>query len=472
MAMTSKTEFVDSLDISLEIDADTLKKVYDSGNEHVFDFWDELNDKEKNILIKDLSKVDFSLLNSLYNKTNEAENSQYSSSSSVELNKDDEKLFLKAENLGVEFIKSEKFAILMVAGGQGTRLGFDGPKGCYPIGPVTGKSLFKFHAEKILAYTSKYKISIPWLIMTSIQNHDLTQSFFKENNYFGLNQSDIYIFKQNMIPTLNINGKLILENKFSLLKNPDGHGGSLMALNDSGVLVELEKRGIKIISYFQVDNPLVKAIDPYFIGVHLLNKSEVSSKAIKKNDYLEKVGVFVNYNDGTSGVVEYSNLPKSKLEELNDDNELVYSSANIAIHLFNYDFIKKIVSENFINLPFHKARKKVKAFTSNGEKIIDCLKFEKFIFDALRLTKSSMILQTLREDEFAPVKNLKGVDSVETSKKMISSYVRRFSEKGNVVIPENVENIEISSMSAINVNDIPVDLKLKNNKHGISYDTL
>jgi len=389
--MTSKTEFVDSLDISLEIDADTLKKVYDSGNEHVFDFWDELNDKEKNILIKDLSKVDFSLLNSLYNKTNEAENSQYSSSSSVELNKDDD---------------------------------------------------------------------------------DLTQSFFKENNYFGLNQSDIYIFKQNMIPTLNINGKLILENKFSLLKNPDGHGGSLMALNDSGVLVELEKRGIKIISYFQVDNPLVKAIDPYFIGVHLLNKSEVSSKAIKKNDYLEKVGVFVNYNDGTSGVVEYSNLPKSKLEELNDDNELVYSSANIAIHLFNYDFIKKIVSENFINLPFHKARKKVKAFTSNGEKIIDCLKFEKFIFDALRLTKSSMILQTLREDEFAPVKNLKGVDSVETSKKMISSYVRRFSEKGNVVIPENVENIEISSMSAINVNDIPVDLKLKNNKHGISYDTL
>ena len=440
-----------------------IKTVYDKGNEHVFEYWDTLSDAEKKSLLIDLSTVDFELVEKLYALSKEAvEIAEFVPAPFISIPKTSEELATKEKTsaIGIDFIKQGKVAAFVVAGGQGSRLGFDGPKGLFQVGPVSGKSLFQIHGEKILKYSRKYSTVIPWLVMTSQLNHNETVAYFEKMNYFGLNKANIYIFPQSMISSLDTNGKLILENSHTLFKNPDGHGGSLTALATSGVLAKMKERGISIISYFQVDNPLIKIIDPFFIGSHVLNNADVSSKSIRKAYADEKVGVFVKYKNDTIGVVEYSDMSKEDINLQDASGELLYGSGSIAVHAFSVDFIDSITSGRGVSLPFHTARKKLKVKTGNTEKEIDGLKFEKFVFDALLLTNKNIIMDTVREEEFAPVKNATGVDSLETSQTLMSNLHKAWLTERGVNIPHSVKVIEISPLTAVSFDDIPTDLKV------------
>lgn len=294
--------------------------------------------------------------------------------------------------------------------------------------------------------------------MTSRANHDETVSFFREHEWFGLDEGDVYIFPQNMIPSLDMNGKLILETRASVFKNPDGHGGSLTALRTSGVLDDLKARGIDIISYFQVDNPLVRIIDPVFIGFHALRRAEVSSKAVAKAYPEEKVGVFVRYPDGSTSVIEYSDLPQEKARETDAEGRLLYWAGSIAIHLFDRSFVERITSGEGASLPYHTAVKSIRGMTKQGVREIQGLKFEKFVFDALPLTNRNVVFETLREEEFAPVKNPSGIDSVESARAMMDAQARRWLSSRGVVVPTGVKTIEISPLVAACPEDIDAGL--------------
>lgn len=440
----------------------TIKKVYDSGNSHLFDHWDTLSDSEKKQLLDELAAVDFDLMKQLSEKDDDTAAKGFEPAPFIPLPETDaeKEKFDKAHKTGVEIIKQGKVAAFIVAGGQGSRLGFEGPKGMFPVGPVSGKTLFQIFGEKILKYSRKYNTSIPWLVMTSQANHDDTVNYFKENNWFDLGKENIMIFPQNMIPSLDSSGRLILENKTTLFKNPDGHGGSLTALRTSGALDMLSERGIDIISYFQVDNPLIKIIDPVFIGFHALNDADISSKALEKAYPEEKIGVFVKFANGRVGVVEYSNLSDEQTNMKDEKGRLKFSAGSIAIHLFNRKFVEHITSGLNEELPFHIARKKIPAYTPEGIKEIDGIKYEKFVFDALPLTDKDIILETLREEEFAPVKNPSGVDSAESARGMMSSLHRKWLNERGIDIPHSAEVVEITPLAAVEPEDLDASIRL------------
>jgi len=432
-----------------------IKKTYGSGQDHVFRHWGELNETEKKQLLDDLSEIDFDALKALFSKKQSHADIDFGPAPYIHLPSGaaEEKERDMAAEAGRNHIRGGGSAAFMVAGGQGSRLGFEGPKGKFRIAPVSGKSLFQIHAEKIFKYSEKYGVEIPLLIMTSRANHGETCDFFAENSYFGLSPSSVKIFPQNMIPSLDSAGKLILETNHGVFKNPDGHGGSLTALQTSGSLDFLEKKGVKTISYFQVDNPLAKIIDPVFIGYHILKGAEISSKAIRKAYPEEKVGVFVEFSNGRVGVVEYSDLPREKTF-MKEGDDLVYSSANIAIHLFDSSFVKRLTSGGGVSLPFHVAKKKIRSYTECGYLEVDGLKYEKFVFDALPLTEKNVVFETVREEEFAPVKNASGVDSVESARALMSSLFRKWLESRGIAVPGQAREIEISPLLAVDPEDL------------------
>ncbi len=441
---------------------EVIRRVYDHHQEHLFEHWDILHDSEKRMLLDDVKEVDFNLIDSLFRKTSASESAvmrfgppEYRRLAESEEDRAKER---KAYEAGIAHIKKGKVAAFLVAGGQGTRLGFDGPKGAFPVGPVSGKSLFQIHAEKIIKYSEKYGVAIPWLIMTSVENHGDTVAFFEKHYRFGIANSDLFIFHQNMIPSLDENGKIILKDRTSIFKNPDGHGGSLSALHSSGALRELARRGIETISYFQVDNPLVRIIDPVFIGYHLLEGAEVSSKGIRKIDPAEKVGVFVRFENGKSGIIEYSDLSCEKQRAHDANGELSYCMANPAIHLFRRSFIEQLNSGGDMALPYHVAKKRISVMREGGEISLDAYKFEKFVFDAIPLARKTLVIETRRDEEFAPVKNATGVDSVETAQDLMSRLAFRWCAQRRIAVPPQVRVLEISPLHAVEPDDLCAEI--------------
>jgi UDP-N-acetylglucosamine/UDP-N-acetylgalactosamine diphosphorylase len=439
-----------------------LSRIYQYGHDQVLSFWDRLSDAERRILLDDVSSVDFELIAKLYKEKEYHASAprDFTPASFIPIHAQSSDVKNEeAYALGVEHIKKGCCAAFVVAGGQGSRLGFEGPKGAYKISPVKNKSLFQLHVEKVLKCSQKYDVHIPILVMTSELNHEAILTHFRENNNFGCTDSDIIFFPQNMIPSLDGEGKIVLSAKNRIFKNPDGHGGSVTALRTSGALDILKMRGIKTISYFQVDNPLVRIIDPLFIGHHLLRNAEVSSKIVVKQNEHEKVGVFVRFADGHDGVIEYSDMPTHKIKLKNSDGSLAYNAANLAIHLFDISYIEKLTGGD-LPLPFHTARKKIDTYTPSGLKKIDGLKFEKFVFDAIPLAERSVIMETTRAEEFAPVKNAHGDDSPESTRKAMTALFRDWLDKRGIHIPKRVSVIEISPLAAVDADDLDASLSI------------
>jgi UDP-N-acetylglucosamine/UDP-N-acetylgalactosamine diphosphorylase len=331
------------------------------------------------------------------------------------------KIYSDAKKRGEQLVREGKVGAFLVAGGQGTRLGYDGPKGEFPVTPIKNKPLFQVFAEQLLAWSRDCGRMIPWYIMTSDVNDGPTREFFGKNNYFGYQAKDILFFQQGMMPAFDMgSGQMLLAEKDSLALSPDGHGGSLRALDRSGALADMPKRGVEHLSYFQVDNPLVHCIDPLFLGLHDLTGSEMSSKMIPKAHALEKVGNFC-VADGVLQVIEYSDLPESLAKQTNPDGSLRFNAGSIAIHALRVSFIERLNSGGQLRLPWHRAEKKVPYIDSSGNEMKpekpNAVKLEQFVFDAIPLAKDPIVYETDRAEEFSPVKNAEGADSPATSRR-------------------------------------------------------
>lgn len=317
---------------------------------------------------------------------------------------------------GLQLLNSGKLAGFTVAGGQGTRLGYDGPKGTFAFTALRKATLFQFFAESILRYQEKFSCALPWYIMTSPANDQPTREFFMQQKYFGISPENLMFFKQGTLPAFDLEGKAILSAPDSLALSANGHGGSFAALKDSGALDDMQRRGVSILSYWQVDNPLVKLFDPLFIGMHDRTGSEMSSRALIKRDPLEKLGHFCRLDKRTI-IVEYSDMPEKLLYETDATGLLRYRAGSPAIHLLSCEFIQRLTNGSLDFQP-HRALKKVPFVDDNGleqnPSQPNAIKLEFFLFDALPLAKNPLIFAADRLEQFAPIKNASGADSAES----------------------------------------------------------
>ncbi len=378
------------------------------GQAHVFRFWEELDEGQQDALATQLQSIDLSNITELQSKLKDAASAVESGKQEIEpapvfdLSGEQKDAAVAA---GEEAISSGKVGVLLVAGGQGSRLGFDGPKGSYLIGPVSNCSLFEIHARKVLALEKKYGADVPFYIMTSEVNDGPTREFFQDNGYFGLDSGKVVFFKQGMWPALTADGKLILDHKGHVFMSPDGHGGILSAMKEKGVLDDMKKRGLETLFYFQVDNPLVEIADPAFIGLHRQQKADVSVKVCAKRDPGEGLGVVVA-RGGRQAVVEYTEMTEEQNNARTPDGELKFKYGSVAIHVFDLEFLLK---EAEAGLPIHLAHKKVPYCDDAGNTVKptepNAYKFEKFIFDVIPDAERAVNVVFAREDEFSPVKN-------------------------------------------------------------------
>ncbi len=368
---------------------------------------------------------------------------------------------------GEELIRGGKVGCFTVAGGQGSRLGYDGPKGCFPTSCVHEKSLFQLFAEGIGATQSKYGVVIPWYIMTSPLNHEATVGFFEEHGYFGLAADQVMFFEQGVMPSLDAKtGEILLSDPIHIATNPDGHGGAFKALDVSGALADMKDRGIEHMSYFQVDNPHAMLVDPVFLGLHAFaedSSGEFSSKMVAKASWDEKVGVFCEV-DGATQVIEYSDMTEELSQQTDADGGLAFNAGSIAIHAIGVAFIDKVVTNPEYALPFHRALKKVPHFDlTTGQTVTpddnNAVKLEKFVFDGIPLASRSIVVETDRIEEFAPVKNATGTDSIVSSKLIQSERAGRWLESAGVEIPRKADGsvdatIELSPTTAVCASDL------------------
>ena len=350
----------------------------------------------------------------------------------------DAQAWAQALAIGTAALRQGRVAAFTVAGGQGTRLGYPGPKGTFPVSPVKQKTLFQIFAEKIKAAGLRAGRPLHWFIMTSHANHEETEHFFVANKYFGLDVRRVHFFRQGRMPAVDFNGKLLLETPATLALSPDGHGGSLRALHRSGALDLMQSEGIDTISYFQVDNPLVRCLDAEFIGFHLNARAEMSSKMVRKAYADEKVGHFCQ-QDGKVVVIEYSDMPLAMQRELEIDGTLRFGAGSIAIHLIDREFARRMAAGGpGVALPFHRADKKIATIDARGQPLqpskANGVKFELFVFDALPFARNSVVIETARADDFSPVKNAEGLDSPQSSRDdQLRQYARWLQSLGVVM---------------------------------------
>jgi len=447
----------------------TLELLTGFGQQHLLGFYGSLDEEAKAGLLAQIGNLDFTSIPNWIEKhvkgncgiTIPSDLKPASHFPAKSSDPEQQLEYEKAERLGKELISAGKAAAFVVAGGQGTRLGFDGPKGNFPVSSIKGKTLFQIFAEKIKAASGKYGSTIPWYIMTSPLNFSQTNVIFEENGFFGFDKGDVIIFQQGTMPNFDLEGNILLADKGCVATSPDGHGGSLKALYDSGAIADMKKRGVEYVSYFQVDNPLVEVIDPLFVGLHAAAGAEMSSKALLKAYPTEKVGNFCLV-DGKVTVIEYSDLSDEQANQKNPDGSFVFELGSIAIHIISRSFVEDLNEDGF-SLPLHRAEKKIPYVDAEGNKVSPAepngVKLETFVFDALPLARESIILQTLREDEFAPVKNATGVDSAEVTRRMMTEKCVNWLEAAGVAVPRNEDDsvncvIEIAPSFAIDAQEL------------------
>jgi UDP-N-acetylglucosamine/UDP-N-acetylgalactosamine diphosphorylase len=360
--------------------------------------------------------------------------------------------FEEARRRGEALLAEGRVGVLVVAGGQATRLGYAGPKGAYPIGPVSQRSLFELHAQKIHRLRQRYGRPLPWYVMTSEATDVATREFFAGHEGFGLPERDVFFFRQGMVPSFDFEDRLMLAEPGRLLENPDGHGGCLTALLASGALDDMEARGITTLFYYQVDNPLVRMADPVFLGFHRASGAEISCKVVRKIDPLEKVGIVARV-DGNVGVVEYSELDPARRDERGARGDLVFWAGNVAIHVLETAFVRRVATEADRWLPFHVSDKKIQTIDADGRPLNPSApngrKLERFVFDALRAAKNVCVVETDRVREFSPVKNAEGVDSPSSARRdLVARYTAWLAAAGLPVPPDATVEIDHSTIDS------------------------
>ena len=330
------------------------------------------------------------------------------------------------EELGERVITSGQYAVVTMAGGQGTRLGHPGPKGTFKLDVYgKGKYLFEILSENLKEANKKYGVVIPWYIMTSKENNDQTQEFLEKNNYFGYDKNNVMLFEQGELPLVDTEGKILIGKDFKIKEASDGNGGVFSSLRKTGMLSDMKEREIKWVFIGGVDNAILKMADTTLLGMAIERNVQIASKSVVKANPKEKVGVFCKMN-GHPKVIEYSELPEKMAEEVDNNGELRFGESHIMCNLFTIDAIEKISKEPLI---YHSAFKKNSYINEEGKEIIpeepNSYKFEAFIFDSFEIFDDIAILRGKREDDFAPVKNKEGVDSPKTAKELYEKYWER-----------------------------------------------
>ncbi|MFH1745543.1 MAG: UDPGP type 1 family protein [Planctomycetota bacterium] len=451
-----------------------LQRLNRHGQAHLLAFWDALSDTERGFLLNDIEQIDLEVCQSLVKqyvlrKPRIKLPDRLEPAPILPATPDSERadMYRHAFDAGCEAIQAGQVAAFTVAGGQGTRLGFDGPKGAYPTSPIRGATLFQLFAEALLGIERRLGRRPRWYIMTSPANHADSVSFFESHEYWGLQPEEVIFFPQGQMPAFHPDGRIALSAPHRVALAPDGHGGSLRALAASGALDEMRTAGIDYLSYFQVDNPLVKAVDPLFIGLHILHDSELSTKAVTKADDIERVGN-ICLADGHLTVIEYSDLPDELAHARDAGGQRRFDAGNIAIHLLSREFIERVTAiDSSCQLPWHRADKKVAVLNHDGQLITpdtpNVVKLEMFVFDAIALARNPLVVYTERGEEFSPIKNAEGTDSVATARRDQIRRAARWLEIAGVTIRydqagEPDPPMEISPTFALDAQDLSAQL--------------
>ena len=402
----------------------TLKKY---GQEHLLNHYETLEDKQKEYLLEQIEAIDFELINSLYNKTKKQEKKENDKITPIEY-MDKNKLYddyKHYENIGKKAIREGKLAAVTMAGGQGTRLGHNGPKGTYDIGLESHKSLFELLCDSLKEEGKKYDVTIPWFIMTSRENNKATLEFFEKNKYFGYQKDkNIFFFIQGELPMIDTEGKILIGEDGFIKQAADGHGGIYESLVKSGMTQKMKQMGIEWVFIGGVDNCLVKMVDPVLMGIAIDKAVTVACKSAVKANPKEKVGVFCKRN-GKPNVIEYSEITEDMAEARDEEGELLYGESHLLCNLFSIEAIERMGANP---LPYHVAYKKAKYLDKDGKLVVpdspNAYKFEAFLFDAFGEVDDMAILRVKREEEFAPVKNADsaGVDCPKTARELYKKF--------------------------------------------------
>ena len=409
--------------------ANYIEIVKKYNQEHLLKYIDLIpTDEGKKDLISDIEKIDFERLKQLYSLSNQNFKNTMKTVMLEHIRVFDKDRFSDEENkeilnIGEDIISNNQYAVVTMAGGQGTRLGHKGPKGTFILNvKPEPKSLFQIIAENLIKTNNKYGIILNWYIMTSTENNDETVKYFEDNNYFGYNSENVKFFKQGNLPLLSEDGKLVVNSEYRIKYAASGNGTIYEAMLNDGIIDDMKKKGIKWVFIGSVDNALLNMVDPMLLGLTKKRGTEIASKTIVKNSPYEKVGVFCKKN-GKPGVIEYSEIPESLIEEVDEHGELMYGESHIMCNLYTLDAIEKIAN---VELPYHSAHKKVDFMQEDGNMFFakepNGYKYEAFIFDGFELFDDITLYRGKREEDFAPVKNAEGVDSPETAAKLYNDF--------------------------------------------------
>lgn len=419
-----------------------------SGQEHLLNHADQLAPHTRQAFERELSEMDMESLNRYFSRTK-------SSGDDLMEGKLDDRMqpipselhgavtrtniydYKTYENLGLEAVAQGKVAVLLLAGGQGTRLGVSYPKGMYNVGLPSGKTLYQIQAERLLRLEERARQmhggagQVPWYIMTSQHTKKPTHEFFAENNYFGLKKENLVLFEQGMLPCFDFEGKIILEGPGKISRAPDGNGGLYRALKKFKILEDMQARNIQYVHVYCVDNILVKMADPVFMGYCIRKDAECGAKVVEKATPTEAVGVVCKVGE-TYQVVEYSEITLSTAQRRNSEGRLMFSAGNICNHFFNMEFLQKIVNQYEDAMVHHVAKKKIPYCDAAGTTIKPSepngIKLEKFVFDVFQFTSKLAVWEVIREDEFSPLKNADGAakDTPTTCRHSVYSLHQRY----------------------------------------------
>jgi UDP-N-acetylglucosamine/UDP-N-acetylgalactosamine diphosphorylase len=434
--------------------SDVREQFRAQGQDHVFRFWDRLDPAGRERLGLQTARLADGLGELLAGQRRALRSLESPSSRALtpapvislpEYGGDPER-FERAQLTGSDLLHHGRVAAFVVAGGQGSRLGFDGPKGAYPIGPVTSRCLFEIQAQKIRGLIRRFGRPVPWYVMTSDSTDADTRSLFERSDYFGLSERDVFIFSQQMVPACDFDGMLMLTTPDEIFESPNGHGGSLTALESSGALDDMDDRGIDRIFYYQVDNPLIRMCDPVYLGFHEEHEAEMSCKAIRRIDPTEKVGVFAEA-EGHLRVIEYTELGAQERDLRGADGKLSFWAGNSAIHVFNTDFVRRLAGQASELLPLHASAKKIPVVDDAGRPVEvtqrNGYKLERFVFDALPAARRTCVVEVRVNEEFSPIKNAEGKNSPESSRADLVKLYRAWLKAAGIDIEADTSWIEI-----------------------------
>lgn len=392
-----------------------MEKLKKYGQEHVLKYYDELLDEQRNTLIEQIDRTDFTVIGQAAETGKRGTIAPIKAMTIPEIDMGRERF----ERIGMEAVKAGKFGAVLLAGGMGTRLGSDAPKGMYDIGISKPVYIFQRLIENLMKVVEKAGNYIQLFVMTSEKNHDATVGFFKEHDYFGYDKDYIAFFKQDMAPAADFDGKVYMEAKDSIATSPNGNGGWFLSMKKSGLLELVEKRGIEWLNVFAVDNVLQSIADPVFAGAVLEGGYSVGSKVIRKVNPQEKVGVMCT-EDGRPSIVEYIELTEDMLTQRDENGEYAYNFGVILNYLFRVDKLVNLLERK---LPYHKSAKKIPYINEAGELVKpeepNGYKYEQFILDMIQMLDSCLPFEVVRGKEFAPIKNKTGVDSVESARELL-----------------------------------------------------